>query len=151
MVDFICFDIYRQRSHCLLSFATEDYTAICDTAGIIIPLTAKIFGFCLSPNFDFGFDFGLFRRSLTNLLNGLDTNNISIIVVDYSFLLEHSDVSLSDITPILNSAMEAAGFEIVAPFDSTYEQRIVYIGNTTDGIAVKDWLKTNKDKYTTSE
>lgn len=147
MEDFICFNILDQVHPYLLSFAVEDYQAVCADADIAIPPTATILGFCLSAEFNPD----LFSRSLRNLLCGLNTNDISIIVIDYSYLLSHLNITLNEVTDIMNPVMKSAGFEIIAPFDSTYENRIVYIGNTTDGVIIKDWLKYNQNKYRTDE
>ena len=126
----------------IMGFAMEDYLAVCDEANIIVADNAKIFGFCLTE----GYLNAVFSESLFNLLNSIDKQNISVIVIDFSYFLENADdvVSIDEFDQYVDAVMVENGFQTMPPFDTTYEQRFVYIGDTEDGKQVKKWVK---EKY----
>lgn len=134
----------RNPEYCapVMGFAIEDYLAICDEANIIIADNAKIFGFCLTEK---SLD-DVFSASLSNLLNSIDKQNISVVVIDFSYFLENTDtiVSIDEFDQYVDAVMVENGFQTMPPFDTTYEQRFVYIGDTEDGKQVKQWVK---EKY----
>lgn len=134
----------RNPEYCapVMGFAMEDYLAVCDEANITIADNAKIFGFCLTEK---SLD-DVFSASLSNLLNSIDKQNISVVVIDFSYFLENTDtiVSIDEFDQYVNAVMVENGFQTMPPFDTTYEQRFVYIGDTEDGKQVKQWVK---EKY----
>lgn len=134
----------RNPEYCapVMGFAMEDYLAVCDEANIIIADNAKIFGFCLTEK---SLD-DVFSASLSNLLNSIDKQNISVVVIDFSYFLENTDtiVSIDEFDQYVDAVMVENGFQTMPPFDTTYEQRFVYIGDTEDGKQVKQWAK---EKY----
>ena len=139
----------RDPKYCVptMGFAIEDYLAVCDEANIIVPDNAKIFGFCLAEEYLND----VFSRSLFNLLQSIDKQNISVIVIDFSYFLENTDdvVSIDEFDQYVDAIMAENGFQTMPPFDTTYEQRFVYIGDTEDGKQVKQWIKEkylNKNK-----
>ena len=134
----------RNPKYCapIMGFAIEDYLAVCDEANIIITDNAKIFGFCLTEEHLND----VFSESLSNLLNSIDKQNISVIVIDFCYFLENTDdiVSIDEFDQYVDAIMAENGFQTMPPFDTTYEQRFVYIGDTEDGKQVKQWIK---EKY----
>ncbi len=134
----------RNPEYCapVMGFAMEDYLAVCDEANITIADNAKIFGFCLTEK---SLD-DVFSASLSNLLNSIDKQNISVVVIDFSYFLENTDtiVSIDEFDQYVDAVMGENGFQTMPPFDTTYEQRFVYIGDTEDGKQVKQWVK---EKY----
>lgn len=134
----------RNPEYCapVMGFAMEDYLAVCDEANITVTDNAKIFGFCITEK---SLD-DVFSASLSNLLNSIDKQNISVVVIDFSYFLENTDtiVSIDEFDQYVDAAMVENGFQTMPPFDTTYEQRFVYIGDTEDGKQVKQWVK---EKY----
>lgn len=134
----------RNPEYCapVMGFAMEDYLAVCDEANITIADNAKIFGFCLTEK---SLD-DVFSASLSNLLNSIDKQNISVVVIDFSYFLENTDtiVSIDEFDQYVDAVMVENGFQTMPPFDTTYEQRFVYIGDTEDGKQIKQWVK---EKY----
>lgn len=134
----------RNPEYCapVMGFAMEDYLAVCDEANITVTDNAKIFGFCITEEF---LD-SVFSASLSNLLNSIDKQNISVVVIDFSYFLENTDtiVSIDEFDQYVDAVMVENGFQTMPPFDTTYEQRFVYIGDTEDGKQIKQWVK---EKY----
>ena len=125
-----------------MGFVMEGYLAVCNEANIIVADNAKIFGFCLTE----GYLNAVFSESLSNLLNSIDKQNISVIVIDFSYFLENADdvVSIDQFDQYVDAVMVENGFQVMPPFDTAYAQRFVYIGDTEDGKQVKKWVK---EKY----
>lgn len=134
----------RNPEYCapVMGFAMEDYLAVCDEANITVTDNAKIFGFCLTEK---SLD-DVFSASLSNLLNSIDRQNISVVVIDFSYFLENTDtiVSIDEFDQYVDAVMVENSFQTMPPFDTIYEQRFVYIGDTEDGKQVKQWVK---EKY----
>ena len=122
-----------------MGFAMEDYLAVCNEANIIVADNAKIFGFCLTE----GYLNAVFSESLSNLLNSIDKQNISVIVIDFSYFLENADdvVSIDQFDQYVDAVMVENGFQTMPPFDTAYAQKFVYIGDTEDGKQVQTWVK----------
>lgn len=133
-------------------FAIEDYLECCLRANVYVPSTAKVFGFCLTEKEIGMANQSIIAPSLVGLLRGIDIQNISILVIDFSYFQENiRNLSRDAIKNYLDLSLIKFGFEEIAPFDATYSNRLVYIGDTDDGFLLKRWLRKKNDKVIDNE
>lgn len=133
-------------------FAIEDYLECCLQANVYVPSTAKVFGFCLTEKNIGKANQSFIAPSLIGLLRGIDIQNISMLVIDFSYFQENiQNLSREAIKNYLDLTLIKFGFEEIAPFDATYGNRLVYIGDTDDGFLLKRWLRKKNDKVIDNE
>lgn len=117
-------------------FAIEDYLELCLQENVCVPIQAKLFGFCMTDEDEFGTEW---NKSLAELLKAIDIENISIIVIDYNAVTSFWGVDL--LVYDLDSVLLRYGFSREEAFKDTYESRFVYIGDTDDGFQLKRQLR----------